>query len=346
MSNIPPLAPFQKENNPNARVLTNGYMLSNLKKVLSVAHKNKFGVVAVNQRSPYIVKATLEAAWQENSPVILECAESEAEYCNMPPERMSDLIHDGIEEMIKKYGYTVPVVAHQDHVQKDLSLIDRAAAAGFSSCEVDLSRLPLPENMTGSAEIVKKMHPLGISVEVEEGEIGFADALKDMEHVQKYYTKVEDAVKLVEATRPDALAIFVGNGHGNYLEAPKIGYDRINEIARAVEGYGVYVVMHGGSGLPPSEFNKVVAAGAAKFNYATSVSDILFKHFTPEVKAEMDKIAKEMNRPHRKVLKFIEPNIDAMDKSVLQAAMAEMTDHIRFMMREAFYSAGRASLYV
>ncbi|MCC7197479.1 class II fructose-bisphosphate aldolase [Candidatus Peregrinibacteria bacterium] len=345
MTNIPALVPFEKGSNPYVRVLSGGYVLSNLQTVLSVAHKNRFGVIAINQRSPYIVTASLEAAWQEHSPVILECAESETEYCNMAPDRMSNLVHDGIEAMIKKYGYTVPVVVHQDHVQKDLTLIDRAAQAGFSSCEVDLSRLPLDENITRSAEIVKKMHPLGISVEVEEGEIGFAESLKDPDHEQQYFTQVEDAVKLVEATRPDALAIFVGNGHGNYVSAPKIGYDRIREIADAVASYDVYVVLHGGSGLPPSEFNKAVNSGAAKFNYATSVSDILFKHFTPEVKAEMEKVAKEMNRPLRKVLKFVEPKIDAMDKAILQVAMNEMTEHIRMMMRDAFYSNGKAELY-
>lgn len=345
MTSIPSIAPFTKENNPHLRVLEGGYVLYNLRTVLGVAQKNKFGVVAINQRSPYIIKATLEAAWQEHSPVIMECAESETEYCNMPPERMSDLIHDGISAMIKKYGYTVPVVVHQDHVQKDLSLIDRSAKSGFSSCEVDLSRLPMGENIKGSSEIVRKMHPLGISVEVEEGEIGFADALKDMENVEKYYTKVEDAVKLVQATKPDALAVFVGNGHGNYLEAPKIGYERIREISDAIAPYEVPVVLHGGSGLPPSEFNKAVAAGAAKFNYATSVSDILFKHFPKELIAEMEAIGKEQNRPLRKVLKFVESKVDALDVSILNSAMQEMTDHIKHMMREAFYSNGRAELY-
>lgn len=345
MSQLPAIASFSKANNPYLRVLKQGYTLSNLKTVLGVARKNKFGVIAVNQRSPYIIQASLEAAWQEKSPIILECAESEAEYCNMPPERMSDLVHDGIEAMIMKYGYTVPVVMHQDHVQKDLTLIDRSAKAGFSSCEVDLSRLPLEENIQGCQNIIRKMHPLGVSVEVEEGEIGFAEALKDIENVEKYYTKLEDALALVEATYPEALAIFVGNGHGNYVEKPKIGYDRIRDIAKAVERYDVSVVLHGGSGLPPSEFQKAVEAGAAKFNYATSVSDILFRYFTPEIKEEMERVAKEKNRPFRKVLKFVEDRVDALDESILDAAKKEMTDHIRFMMREAFYSNGKAALY-
>jgi fructose-bisphosphate aldolase class II len=342
---VPAIVPFTKENNPYVRVLEGGYVFSNLHTVLPVAREHHFGVVAVNQRSKYIIEATCEAAWQQHSPVILECAESEAGYCNMQPERMSDLVCDTVSAMIKKYGYTVPVVVHQDHVQKDLTLIDRAAKAGFSSCEVDLSRLPMEENIKGSSEIVMKMHPLGISVEVEEGEIGFASALKDMQNVENYYTKVEDAYKLVEATRPDALAIFVGNGHGNYEVKPKIGYDRIREIDQAIAEFGVQIVLHGGSGLPPEEFRKAVDARAAKFNYATSVSDIFFRNFPKELIAEMEEAGKAQNLPMRKVLYQFENRVDNLDPAILNKAKQEMIDHIAYMMREAFSSNGKASLF-
>jgi fructose/tagatose bisphosphate aldolase len=194
-------------------------------------------------------------------------------------------------------------------------------------------------------EIVKKMHPLGISVEVEEGEIGFASALKDFEHVEKYYTKVEDALALVEATRPEALAIFVGNGHGNYVDDPRIGLERIQEIVRAVEPYNVAVVLHGGSGLKPEFFRKVVAAGAAKFNYATSVSDILFEYFPQDLKDKMTQLAAEKGTEFRKTLKYVENDIDALDPVILEQARQAMTDHIRFMMREAFGSQGKSVLY-
>jgi fructose-bisphosphate aldolase class II len=345
MTHIPQIAPFAKENNPYLRVLAGGYTLSNLHRVLPIARENHFGVVAVNQRHKVIIEASCEAAWQERSPIILECAESEASYCHMAPERMSDLVHDVLSAMIQKYGYTVPVVMHQDHVQKDLTLIDRAAKAGFSSCEVDLSRLSMEENIQGSSGIVSAMHPLGISVEVEEGEIGFASALKDMENVENYYTKVEDAYKLVEATRPDALAVFVGNGHGQYEVKPKIGFDRIREIDEAIREFGVQVVLHGGSGLPPEEFQKAVQAGAAKFNYATSVSDIFFKNLPQTLIAEMETTGKAQNKPLRKVLDQFLDQIDALDPVILNQAKQAMIDHIKFMMKNAFQSSGKAALF-
>ncbi len=345
MPDIPSIAPFSKENNPHMRVLDGSYALYNLHQVLPVARENHFGVIAVNQRSKYIIQASCEAAWQERSPIILECAESEISYCNLPPQRLSDLVHDEISKMIRKYGYSVPVVMHLDHIQKDLTLIDRGALAGFSSCEVDLSRLPMEENIKGSQEIVRKMHPLGISVEVEEGEIGFAAALKDMQNVENYYTKVEDAYRLVEATRPDALAIFVGNGHGNYLEAPKIGHGRIKEINEAIREFNVQVVLHGGSGLPPGEFQKAVAAGAAKFNYGTMMTNILFKHFPEAFMNEMKEAAAAKKTDLRKVLGDFEERIDGLGAEIIEGAKKEMTEHIRFMMKEAFGSNGKAALW-
>jgi len=348
MDEVTPIAAFSKENNPNVRVLNNGYTLSNLKTLLSVARANNFGVVAINQRSKYIVEATLEAAWQEKSPVICEIAESESKYCNMGPDRLSNLVHEGIERMIEKYGYSVPVALHMDHVQKDLELVDRAIEAGFSSVEADLSRFPVQENIEKSKPVVEKCHRVGVSVELEEGEIGAAGALSDPNidsNIESYYTKVEDAKALVSAARPDALAIFVGNGHGKYLKEPRIGFDRIAEIWDAIKEYDCPVVLHGGSGLSPETFNKAIDAGAAKVNYATSVSDIFFKNLPEELIAEMDKKAEENDTARRKVLYLFEEQIDGVDSSMLEKAKEEMIEHIKMMMREGFRSNGKADMY-
>lgn len=325
---------------------TGGYTFSNLKILLSAADQNKFGVVACNIRSRFILNAVLESAWLEKSPVILEIAESEAVYCNMFPDRLSRLVNEGIEKMIEKYDYTVPVCLHHDHIQKDVAgCVNRAIEAGFSSVEVDLSKLPLEENIAKCKETAEKVHPLGISLEVEDGEIGNAEALADPKvesKIEQYYSKVEDCVKLCEATRPDALAFFVGNGHGQYLKRPLIGYKRIKEICDAVRPLGVYGVMHGGSGLLSEEFNKCIASGARKFNYATTLSDIWFKYFPEELIKKIDEYAQKSNKPRRKVLDKFEKEWDKLD---FTQAEKEIVEHLAMMMKEAFLSSGKAELY-
>jgi len=340
------IATFSQNNNPYVKVLAGGYTLSNLREMLSVADQVKFGVVACNIRSRFVLNAVLESAWQEKSPVILEIAESEASYCNMLPDRLTKLTYEGIEKMIQKYGYSVPVCVHHDHIQKDVDgCVQRAIDAGFSSVELDLSKLPVEENAAKCKEVVEKLHPLGISLEVEDGEIGNADALADPNvesKIDQYYSKVSDCVKLCELVKPDALAFFVGNGHGQYLKKPIIGYARIKEICDAVRPLGVFGVMHGGSGLLPEDFNKCIESGARKFNYATSISDIWFKFFPKELVERMEAKGQELNKPLRKVLNLFESEGDLLDFTDAEKAMV---DHVSMMMRDGFRSSGKAELY-
>ncbi|MBI5754681.1 class II fructose-bisphosphate aldolase [Candidatus Peregrinibacteria bacterium] len=345
MTDISPCADFSPAHNPHVRVFSDGSFFYNLRELLAPALQNHFGVPAINCRSRHIVIAVLTAAWEEKSPIILEIAESEQKYCNMPPERLADMVHAEVNAMIERYGYHVPVCLHMDHVQKDLTLIDRAITAGFSSVEADLSKLPLAENIAKSREVVKKAHSFGVSVELEEGEIGATSALVDPNidaNIESYYTKAEDAARLAKEGGADAIAIFVGNGHGQYLKEPKIGFDRIREVASAA---GIPVVLHGGSGLKPEVFRRAIECGAAKFNYATSVSDVLFENLPAEFLGHMDAKAKELNTARRKVLYLFEEKIDALPAEILSKARKAMEDHVRMMMREAFLSVGQAKFY-
>jgi len=278
--------------------------------------------------------------------VIVEIAESETHYCNMLPQRLSDLLHEGIKKMIAKYDYTVPVALHHDHVQKDVDgCVDRAIRAGFSSVEIDLSKLPLEENIAKCKEVVEKIHPFGISLEVEDGEIGNAAALADPDvekNIEQYYSKIEECKRLCEEVRPEALAFFVGNGHGQYLKKPIIGFQRIKEICDAVRPMEVYGVMHGGSGLSVETFNQCIESGARKFNYATSISDIWFRYFPEELLARMDQAGEEQEKPRRKVLDQFEEEWDQLD---FTEAEKEMTAHVAMMIRKAFLSSGKAELY-
>lgn len=340
------LAPFTKENNSNIRELKDGYILKNLRDLLSVADDQGFGVPACNARSRWICEAILDAAWEMHSPIIIEIAESEAGYCPMSPAKLSDIVHDGIEERIEKYGYSVPVCLHHDHIQKDVDgCVQKSIDAGFSSVEVDLSKHPIEENIKKCLEVQEKIHPLGMSLEVEEGEIGAAAALSDPDvekNIEQYYTKTEDALKLVEAVKPDALAFFVGNGHGVYLKTPNIGYERIKDICDRIRPFGAYGVLHGGTGISPEMFKEAIKAGARKFNYATALQNIWFKYFPESLIEAMSNTAKEKDKAFRKILYLFEDEVEKLDHT---EAKEEITEHLKMMLQNAFLCDGKADSY-
>lgn len=81
-----------------------------------------------------------------------------------------------------------------------------------------------------------------------------------------YYTKVEDAVRFVEQTGCDSLAIAVGNAHGPYVKTPNLDLERIYAIRKKVN---IPLVLHGCSDIPEEQMKEAVNLGMSKFNIAT-----------------------------------------------------------------------------
>jgi len=203
---------------------------------------------------------------------------------------------------------------HVDHVQKNDELVLQALQAGFRSGLLDLSMLPDAENHARCKSMIEKVHALGASLEVEQGAIGFA---KDLPHttqeIEKLYTTVEHAIAMVEAVHPDALAIAVGNGHGTYTETPHIGFKRIREIADALTSYKIPLVLHGGSGLS-SMFKQAVTSGINKVNYATELTNILFKNLPEDLLSKMNTAANEKKVDLRKVIGMFKIEINEISQ--------------------------------
>jgi len=72
------------------------------------------------------------------------------------------------------------------------------------------------------------------------------------------------AKKFVAETGIDALACAFGTAHGLYLKAPKLDFARLDKIRSLVS---VPLVMHGGSGVSPEDYKKVISLGVRKINY-------------------------------------------------------------------------------
>ena len=70
-------------------------------------------------------------------------------------------------------------------------------------------------------------------------------------------------------TGVDALAVAIGNSHGQYKGVPDLDFERLAAIRDVT---GVPLVLHGGSGLSEQDFRTAISLGISKINFFTGMS--------------------------------------------------------------------------
>ena len=78
------------------------------------------------------------------------------------------------------------------------------------------------------------------------------------------------AVRFENETGVDALAIAIGNAHGNYKSTPKLRFDILEQVEKNTE---LPLVLHGGTGITPDDFVRCSHTGIKKINIATATFD-------------------------------------------------------------------------
>ena len=235
-------------------------MLVNLNDVLLQARKEHYGVGLFNAVNLEMTNAIMDAAEALKSPVIMGTAEILLGAADL--KEVAAMVRARAERS------AVPVVLHYDHGLTFEKCME-AMQAGFTSVMYDCSTAGYEENAKRVAEIVKIAHSIGVTVEGELGHVGDNDGAGKLENPADYYTDPKIAADFVRRTKVDALAIAVGNAHGDYKFPPKLDFDRISEIADAVD---VPLVLHGGSGLTDNDFKEAIRRGIAKVNIFTDIS--------------------------------------------------------------------------
>lgn len=232
-------------------------MIVNLNDVLKDAQKNSYAVGLFNTTDTDMLEAAISAAEELRSPIIIGTAEVLLPFGDLK------LIAPSIVAAAKRAS--VPVVVHYDHGLTFERCIE-ALNLGFSSIMFDGSASDEKENLKNTREIVKIAHDMGVTVEGEIGHVGQADC-GDNEQ-RDMYTTPHEAVKFVNETGVDALAIAIGTAHGAYKSKPKLDIERLKEIRKALD---TPLVLHGGSGLSDDDFKNTIKAGIAKVNIFTDL---------------------------------------------------------------------------
>jgi len=227
--------------------------------MLRVAAEHGYGIPSFCVWSAEGIELTLRTANKMNAPVLI--MSGPGEFPTLEPKDIAE-----IAKFVAR-RFDIPVALHLDHGDS-VSLVEECVRSGFTSVMLDLSTEAYEENVRGMREVVRIAKSSNVTVEGEIGTIGRAETSQAEESGRIEYTAVEDAERFVLDTGIDILAVSIGNRHGFYRGDPVINVERAREIYAAVK---IPLVLHGGTGTPPTTLTALVKSGVAKINVASEI---------------------------------------------------------------------------
>jgi fructose-bisphosphate aldolase class II len=206
--------------------------LVTLRNTLQKALNSNYAVAGLVTLGWEDMKAYVEAAEQENCPIILQAGPSCRKHTPLPIlGKMFTYLADRA---------SIPIVAHLDHGYS-FEECKIAIDSGFTSIMYDGSRKSLNENIDETAKICEMAHSAGVSCEGEIGFVGYSGGDSSSG------TDPEEASVFAKDTKVDAMAISVGNVHLQENKEGGLDEERIRSIEELTD---VPLVIHGGSGVP------------------------------------------------------------------------------------------------
>lgn len=238
--------------------------LVKMKDLLRRAEEKNIGCGAFSVGNMEMVRGAIRAAEELDTPIILQIAEVRLK--NSPLHLMGPMMVQAAKEA------KVDVAVHLDH-GLTFETVDKALELGFTSVMLDASTLPFEENIARVKAVVEKARKYGATVEAELGLVGGSED-GSCDHGIRC-TDPDDAVVYVRETGIDALAVAIGNAHGNYPVAPTLAFGVLEKIHEKVD---IPLVLHGGSGITDKDFQRAISLGIRKVNIATASFNSLTAH--------------------------------------------------------------------
>ncbi|HOE57125.1 MAG TPA: class II fructose-1,6-bisphosphate aldolase [Bacillota bacterium] len=216
--------------------------LINSREMFKKAYEGQYAVGAFNVNNMEIIQGIVDAAKEENAPLILQVSAGARKYAKHV--YLMKLVEAAVEDS------GLPICLHLDHGE-DFEICKSCIDGGFTSVMIDGSKHPFEENIALTKKVVEYAHEKGIVVEAELGKLaGVEDAVK-VSAGDATYTDPDQAVEFVERTGVDSLAIAIGTSHGAYKfkGEPQLDFERLEKITKLLPNFPL--VLHGASTVLP-----------------------------------------------------------------------------------------------
>lgn len=212
------------------------------KDMFEKALKDDYAVGAFNVNNMEIIQGIVDAAKEENAPLILQVSAGARKYAK--PAYLLKLVEAAVIDT------GLDIALHLDHGE-DFDICKKCVDDGFTSVMIDGSKHPFEENIKITKEVVEYAHAHGVSVEAELGKLaGIEDNVK-VDAKNATFTVPEEAAEFVQKTGVDSLAIAIGTSHGAYKFKgdPYLDFERLQEIHKLIPD--TPLVLHGASTVLP-----------------------------------------------------------------------------------------------
>jgi len=212
------------------------------KEMFAKAYEGQYAIGAFNVNNMEIIQGIVDAAKEENSPLILQVSAGARKYAKHI--YLIKLVEAALEDT------GLPIALHLDHGE-DFEICKACVDGGFSSVMIDGSKYSFEENIAVTKKVVEYAHAHGVTVEAELGRLaGVEDAVK-VSAADATYTDPDQAAEFVERTGCDSLAIAIGTSHGAYKfkGEPNLDFARLEKISKLLPNFPL--VLHGASTVLP-----------------------------------------------------------------------------------------------
>lgn len=213
------------------------------KEMFKKSMEEHYAIGAFNVNNMEIIQGIIDAAKEENSPVILQASSGAIKYARV--NYLMKMVEAACEE-----APNIPIALHLDH-GPDFETCKMCIDAGFTSVMIDGSKYDFEENVSLTKQVVDYAHAHGVVVEAELGKLAGIEDDVNVAAEDAMYTDPEQAREFVERTGCDSLAIAIGTSHGAYKFKgdAKLRFDILKKIKELIPN--TPIVLHGASTVIP-----------------------------------------------------------------------------------------------
>ena len=247
-------------------------MLVNFNYLLKKAIKDNYGVGAIEAWDIQTLKAVVETAVEEQSPIGILVGQGVLEKNGL--EHFTALALSFIN------GTEIPIALCLDECS-DFDFIMKCIKAGFSFVMFEPGPseygnrkvISFEENISITKKITEIAHILNVTVEASLGEMPLSkDGYTSDLEIEGTFTDPDKAYRFVRETNIDILAPSIGNIHCLYKDKwPEPDWDLAKNI---VDKIGIPCALHGASGATNEQIDKAVKIGFRKINIGTKFNEI------------------------------------------------------------------------